>query len=403
MSLQASAGSSSKGREVAAAVASARAIVPRLAFSAGRSETARQVDPDAVAALREAGLSRLLKPGRHGGSELPLRTQIEACVETARGCSAASWIMMVCGAHDLVLGGFPERCLEEVWADGPDTLIAGTLAPQGRATRADGGWILDGRWQFCSGVDHSPWLMFGALQADADKDPDPWGAVHLMVPKTEIDVLDTWHVLGMRGTGSKDVVAKQVFVPAHRSIATPVLFTGMSPHASSALYHLPVMASLASMAAGTVYGMAERAYADYVARTRLRTDQLIGGGKAQHSGLQRRVAEARLELDSAQRLLAFMCDRFDALTAADERPLSPAMRVKMRLDAAYVVELSKRAVDRIFAVSGAHAVYDDSELQRVHRDVHTASHHAIFDFDLSTEFVGRTILGVDLGPEHAIS
>jgi alkylation response protein AidB-like acyl-CoA dehydrogenase len=403
MNLSVAASPSNTLPEVVAAIAAARAIAPRLAASAGRSEAARQVDPDAVATLREAGLARLLKPRRHGGSEMPLRAQIEACIETAQGCSAASWLMMVCGAHDFVLGGFSEQCLAEVWANGPDSLIAGTLAPQGKVRRADGGWILDGRWQFCSGVDHSEWLMFGALQADADSDTQPWGAAHLMVPKADIEVIDTWHVLGMRGTGSKDVLAQHVFVPAHRSMPTPALFTGMSPHAPSALYHLPVMASLASMAAGSVYGMAERAYTDYVERTRVREDVLIGGGKARHSGLQRRVAEARLELDSARRLLSFICDRFDALMATDHTPLSPELRVRMRLDAAYVVELCRRAIDRVFAVSGAHAVYDDSELQRVHRDVHTASHHAIFDFDMSTEFVGRTILGVDLGPEHAIS
>lgn len=398
-----SASASARSPEVAMAVNSARAIAPRLATSALRSEAARQVDADAVLALREAGLSRIMKPHRHGGAELPLRAQIEACIETARGCSAASWLMMVCGAHDFVLGSFPDTCLEDVWAGGPDTLIAGTLAPQGQARRAAGGWILNGRWQFCSGVDHSEWLMFGALQTDADSDPAPFGAVHMMVPKHEITVIDTWHVLGMRGTGSKDVAADNVFVPDHRALATPLLFTGRSPHASSALYRLPVMASLASMGAGSVYGMAERAYTDYVERTRLRQDVLIGGGKARHSGLQRRVAEARLELDSARRLLEFICERFDALQAADDGPLSPELRVTMRLDAAYVVEQCRRAIDRVFAVSGAHAVYDDSELQRVHRDVHTASHHAIFDFDLSTEFVGRTILGVDLGPEHAIS
>jgi alkylation response protein AidB-like acyl-CoA dehydrogenase len=311
--------------------------------------------------------------------------------------------MMVCGAHDFVLGSFSETCLEEVFADGPDTLIAGTLAPQGKVTRAEGGWILEGRWQFCSGVDHSPWLMFGAIQADAAEDPAPWGAVHLMVPKSAIEVIDTWHVLGMRGTGSKDVAAHRVFVPLHRSVPTPALFTGTSPHARSALYRLPVLPSLASMGAGSVYGMAERAYADYVERTRVRTDVLIGGGKARHTGLQRRVAEARLELDSARRLLDAICDRWDALHALDKPPVSPEMRVCIRLDAAYVVELCRRAIDRVFAVSGAHAVYDDSELQRAHRDIHTASHHAIFDFDMSTEFVGRTILGVDLGPEHAIS
>ncbi|MGE0858032.1 MAG: acyl-CoA dehydrogenase family protein [Gammaproteobacteria bacterium] len=389
--------------EALAPVAAARHIAGLLAATTADSEAARRVAPAAVELLREAGLSRLLKPRARGGAELPLRAQIQSCIETARGDAAASWLMMVCGAHDFVLGGFSDACLDEVFASGPDTLIAGTLAPQGKVTRAPGGWRLEGRWQFCSGVDHSPWLMFGALQADAAEDAEPWGAVHLMVPKAEVEVIDTWHVLGMRGTGSKDVAAHGVFVPLHRSVATPALFTGTSPHARGALYHLPVLPSLACMGAGSVYGMAERAYDDYVARTRVRGDVLIGGGKAHHTGLQRRVAEARLELDSARRLLDAICDRWDELQALDNPPVAPALRVRIRLDAAYVVELCRRAVDRMFAVSGAHAVYDDSGLQRAHRDIHTASHHAIFDFDMSTEFVGRTILGVDLGPEHAIS
>ncbi|MBX9605012.1 MAG: hypothetical protein K2Y51_02235 [Gammaproteobacteria bacterium] len=388
---------------VLAPVTAARDIAAGLSATTAESETARRVAPAAVALLREAGLARLMKPTARGGEELPLRAQVMSCVETARGDAAASWLMMVCGAHDFVLGSFPDACLDEVFATGPDTLIAGTLAPQGKVTRADGGWWLEGRWQFCSGVDHSPWLMFGALQGDAADDADPWGAVHLMVPKEQVEVIDTWHVLGMRGTGSKDIAVHRVFVPLHRSVPTPALFTGRSPHARSALYRLPVLPSLASMGAGSVYGMAERAYEDYVARTRVRSDVLIGGGKAHHTGLQRRVAEARLELDAARRLLDDMCDRWDELQARDEPPVSPEMRVRIRLDAAYVVELCRRAVDRVFAVSGAHAVYDESGLQRAHRDIHTASHHAIFDFDMSTEFVGRTILGVDLGPEHAIS
>ena len=389
--------------DVSGAVAAARNIAPLLAETSKDSENARQVDRRAVAALREAGLSRIMKPLDHGGAQLSLRAQIQSCVETARADSASSWLMMVCGAHDFVLGGFPEDCLQEVFKDNPDVLIAGTLAPQGKVTRAPGGWMLEGRWQFCSGVDHSPWLMFGALQADADTDPEPWGAVHLMVPKDQIEVIDTWHVLGMRGTGSKDVVARQVFVPEHRSVATPLLFTGRSPHARAAVYRLPVLPSLASMGAGSVYGIAERAYAAFIEKTRKRGDVLIGGSKAQHTGVQRRVAEARLELDAAGRLLDAICDRWDDLMAKDEGPLSPELRVRIRLDAAYVVELCRRAVDRIFAGSGAHGVYDDNELQRAHRDLHTASHHAIFDFDASAEFVGRTLLGVDLGPEHAIS
>lgn len=384
-------------------VAAARSIVPEIAKTSIASEHARRLDPAAVLAMREAGLNRLLVPKRHGGLELPIRAQLLTCRETAHGCSATSWVQMVCGAHDFVLGGFPEECLREVYADGPDVLVPGTLSPQGTVRRVPGGWSLEGRWQFCSGVDLSPWIMIGSRQADAESDPDPWGAVHVIVPAQDVEIDDTWHVLGMRGTGSKDVVANGAFVPLHRSMATVPLFIGLSPHTPSAVYRLPVLPVLASMVAASVLGMAERGYEAFIERTRVRQDVYVGGAKSASSGIQRRVAEARAELDAAARLLEAICDRLDARMHEDRPPISHAERVRMRWDAAYLVELCRRAIERLFAAAGAHSVYDASELQRVHRDLNTAGHHAIADFDGSAELAGRSILGVDLGAEPAIS
>ena len=290
--------------EIDGYVAAARSIVPELAKTSAASELARQLDSAALRTMRNAGLNRLLVPKRYGGLELPIRAQLYTCRETARGCSATSWVQMVCGAHDFVLGGFSDECLREVFAEGPDVLVPGTLSAQGTVHRTPGGWLLEGRWQFCSGVDLSPWIMIGSRQIDAERDPEPWGAVHLILRKEDIEVDDTWHVLGMRGTGSKDIVAKGAFVPLRRSMPTVPLFTGVSPHASSPVYRLPVLPALASMVAATILGVAERGYEVFLERTRVRKDVYVGDAKAASAGIQRRIAEARSELDAASHLQA---------------------------------------------------------------------------------------------------
>jgi alkylation response protein AidB-like acyl-CoA dehydrogenase len=378
------------------AVAVARAIAPRLAAVSAEGERLRRLHPDAVAALRESGLSRLLTPRRFGGHEAPIREQILACAELGRACSAASWVTMVCGAHTFVLGSFPEACQEEVLAD-PDVLIAGTLASQGTVERVDGGWRLDGRWQFASGVDHSPWLLIGARQVKDEDDADRIRNAHVVVPKADLVVDDTWYTLGMRGTGSKDLVAESVFVPAGRAMPTGALFTGTSPHARAPLYRLPVLAGLSSMLAGSVVGTAERGIELFVETTRGRRDVYGGSGKAASPALQRRIAESSAELASARACLGRICERFDAAMAADRPPLAVATRAAIRFDAAYAVELSRRAVGRLYDAAGAHAVYDASVLQRVQRDLQTASHHAIVDFDGVSEIAGRIALGLDAG------
>ena len=206
-------------------VGAARAIIPVLKESAERSESQRCVDSAAIQALQQSGLSRMLAPASLGGYELSPSAHIRSCRILAEGCSAASWVHMVCGAHTYVLGRYPQQCQEEVFDGNPDILLPGTLAPQGKARQTTGGWVLNGRWQFASGVDHGDWLLIGA-KAVADDGETGLMSVHVFVPKSDLTVLDTWHTLGMRGTGSKDLVADDVFVPDHRAMETPLMFNG---------------------------------------------------------------------------------------------------------------------------------------------------------------------------------
>jgi alkylation response protein AidB-like acyl-CoA dehydrogenase len=369
----------------------ARAILPRLAATTDNSERLRRLDDDAAAALRESGLSRVLTPRKFGGFELSPGAHVWACAELGQVCSSASWVLMVCVAHDYIIGRFPEECQSEVYEGDADNLLAGSLQPQGTIERVRGGWRLNGRWQFGSGCDHSPWFILGAKVIDPKA--DDYLIYHIVLPRAEVEIDDTWHTLGMRGTGSKDLVVRDALIPEHRAVPTFPTFMGLSPYTKSPTYRLPVYAGLASMMCASVLGIAERGFKAFVEKTLVRKSA-YGVSKAESGGMQRRIAESGAEIAQARRLLDDVCARFDVAMAADRAPMSDRERMQFRWDAAYIAELSRRAIERIYASAGAHGLYEGHPVLQAYRDVVTACHHAVVDFDTVSEMQGRvTLLG----------
>lgn len=378
-------------------VSAAESIVDVLHANAEESEVGRRVAAASVRAMEEAGLWRILTARTHGGSEAGLRAQVDTLLVVAAADPAAGWVQMVSNAHAWMVGSFPVEGQEEVFADGPDTRVPGTLAAQGRAARVEGGWRLNGRWQFASGVDHGDWLMIGAIADHLPESTDR--ALHVIVAKGDVLVDDTWHTLGLRGTGSKDLVAEDAFVPAHRSFPTRALFDGVSPHGERHATHvnrLPVLVCLSVQLAGAVVGIASSALQLHVDRTSTRRDVYTGASKAANAAVQMRVAESTTELTTARLLVQAAADRCDAVAASGVR-LTVEERAELKWHAAYIVELCRRAVERVFAGAGAHAIYNDSVLQSRYRDVNTACHHAVVDFDGNAEMYGRMRLGLEAG------
>jgi 3-hydroxy-9,10-secoandrosta-1,3,5(10)-triene-9,17-dione monooxygenase len=216
----------------------------------------------------------------------------------------------------------------------------------------------------------------------------------VVVPKSDLTVDDTWYTLGMRGTGSKDVVADDVFVPEHRGVRMGDAFLGTVRGVASPLYQLPIGATLATMALGTIVGIAECGLDSFIDQTRTRVDAYTGENKALRVGLQFRAAEACAEIAHARSLASRSCD---LLEGAMERPppMETAQRAEVRWNAAYGNELCRRATDRLFAGAGAKAAYDANLLQRFFRDINTSTHHGIFDFDTALEMKGKVLLGVE--------
>jgi 3-hydroxy-9,10-secoandrosta-1,3,5(10)-triene-9,17-dione monooxygenase len=374
-------------------VARADAIVAALRETDAESESLRCLSHRAVDLLQEAGLTRLMSPAAHGGYQLSPRALVEAERVVAHGSPAASWVLMVCGAHTFMAGRLSPRCQDEVFGSDPGMLIPGVPSSQGTCKRADGGFLLNGRWAFCSGVDHGGWVMLGSRGVrNAADEPTP--GMLVVLPKADVTIDDTWYTLGMRGTGSKDVVLDDVFVPEHRAVRVSDAWMGIVPGVEIPLYQLPVGATLATMLLGTIVGMSERGLQLFIDQTRARSDAYSGESKAQRAGMQYRVAEANAEIAHAWSLARRNCDLLEgAMNHAP--PMATAARAEARWNAAYGAELCRRAADRLYAAAGAKANHDANDLQAVFRDINTSTHHAMLDFDTTLEMQGKFLLGVE--------
>lgn len=372
----------------------AEGLLPMLREYAPGSELTRSVHPDVVAAMKRAGFFRILQPKRLGGSELPMREMHRVVRTLATGSSAASWILMVILAHTWILGMFPEDAQDEIAADDPDTLITGSLAPTARAVRVEGGWRLTGRWPFASGCDHARWNLLGVKVAGGDASLPP--AIHALAPVRDYAINDNWFTMGLKGTGSKELVLNDLFVPEHRVMPTPLLYGSLSDWGRrhpTGLHMMPVRAGLAYHVSAPVLGLAERFFSDFVGTTRVRDDKYTGAHKAESPGLQFRIAESELEIRSARLLLDQVADGFDRLDA-ERRIANEAEMIDLRYTVSFAVRQCRNAVERLFAAAGANATYDFSPLQSAFRDLTVASHHGTVDYDVNAEQFGRVRLGL---------
>ncbi len=211
----------------------------------------------------DAGLFKILQPKRVGGLELDFGMLVDTGAMISRACASSGWNVSNLASHHWMLGMFSEEAQNEVWGkngETADTLIcASVIFPAGRAKRVDGGYILNGRWPFCSGIDPSEWNMLGGM-VEADDDHPEKEARLFLLRKSEHEVIDTWFTSGLQGTGSKDAVCEDIFIPEHMTVAADDLKGGPTPGSAvnpGALYQLPVIAPFPYVLAGTPLGIAE--------------------------------------------------------------------------------------------------------------------------------------------------
>lgn len=375
-------------------IASAASLVPVLRERAGETEQLRRIPDQTIADLHEAGLWRILRPERYGGYCTDFGVMIEVATELARGCASTAWVYSNIIAHNWMLPMWPAGAEETVWGENPNALIGSTLVfPAGRLESVAGGYLFSGRWPYASGVDASDWIMLGAIWPGVADKPLPR---IVTVRVRDIQIIDTWHVSGLAGTGSKDVACDGLFVPAHMVFDPSLAREGFTPTVMSIpgdAYRLPLFPFIGHLVAGPMLGIARGAYEDFLEKMRSQVSIYNRSRIADHTTVQMKIAEAGVMIDTASLLLRDNIREAHALVAAGKRPLL-LDRARWRRDATYAAGLCVKAVDLLYGVSGATANYLDNAMQRRFRDIHAAAAQIHLSWDINAPEFGRVAVGL---------
>jgi 3-hydroxy-9,10-secoandrosta-1,3,5(10)-triene-9,17-dione monooxygenase len=357
-------------------------------------ERLRRLPDETERDLHEAGLFRIAQPARVGGADLDVGIFIDVCAEIARVCPSTAWNIGNLASHHWMLGYFPPETQDALWDVSPDVLIATSLAfPAGRGRKVEGGYEVSGRWPLSSGVDNSDWNMLGFMLREHEDGP-PVDHRFALLHRSQYEIIDNWHAVGLCGTGSKDVATKAMFVPECRSISAWT-FNG-KPHAGSdvnlsPLFRLPLFSLGPYVLTGVMLGCAQGAYETVVGAARRRNATTTGQPVNANPTVQIKVAEASARIDNAQVIMRRACKHAMEMARAGHEP-EHADKVRYRRDAFFSVRLCLEAVDILMGIAGSGGLYTTGSMQRLFRDAHAANAHAMFSPDIQGAIFGQHAL-----------
>jgi alkylation response protein AidB-like acyl-CoA dehydrogenase len=375
-------------------------IQDEIAARAGATEKACRVPPENMAALRAIGYFDVVKPALFGGYEHDFDVLVDLNVELAKSCASTAWVGGLLAAHQWLIASFPEQAQRDVWDTNPHALACGSYAPATKAIKSDGGYRLSGRWSFASGCDNAQWGLCAAL-LPSEAEGGPLTPAFLLVPASDYRIDDTWHVVGLAGTGSKTLVLDDVLVPAHRVLTFAETTSGQTPgatlYAQNPAFAIPMLCNIPSCLASAAVGAAAGALDDYLARTSKRVTRGAVAGHnnkmAEFPTIQLRVAEAAASVDAARDLLLRdLRARAAAVRAGDA--VSIEDRITSRRGQAFAVSLSLRAVEALNASTGGAGLDLANPVQRAWRDANAVGRHISMNWDAVGTMYGQMALGL---------
>ena len=372
----------------------ARALAPVVAQWRDAGEQERHVPRPLFEALRDTGIFSMSAPKAVGGAEADDETVLQAIEELARQDGSVGWNVMIASGASIIASYLPATALREVYGGGPNTVIAGTLPPQGAPIPVPGGFRLTGRWTFASGCHQANWMLgTSAVMAHGTPRLRPDGRPDIRtfcLPIGACEILDTWYTAGLRGTGSHDWQVTDVFVPEEQSF--PVLFNG--PSAPGCLSVRDFAAYNGPRVAAVALGIARDAIDAFTALARTKTPLLATSPLATQHTTHERVGRAEALLRSGR---AFLSETMRALPHSPNwsAALSEDLRASIRLASAHAAQSAAEAVDLMCNAAGTTAIYASSRLERCFRDVHVTTQH-IAVASSNIEMVGQYLLGLGL-------
>jgi alkylation response protein AidB-like acyl-CoA dehydrogenase len=384
-------GSQDNAVEVARVMAAAKALESQISAAVETMETERRLPPSLVRAMKEAGIFRMAVARAYGGLELAPATQVRVIEELSRLDGSVGWCAMIGGAAGY-LGGFLAPAVARRLFGHSDGIAAGQVAPMGRADVGDGGYRVTGRWRFASGCQHSTVLMGGCMVHDrgeprrqADGQPE----IRLMLmPVSACTIIDTWQTTGLRGTGSNDFTAHDVFVPTEESVS---FFD--PPQCPEPLYSMPQLFLVGH--AGVPLGIARSAI-DTVLELSTQKVMLPAQRLLREEGqVQETVAWAEASLGAARSYVYEVIDDLWQTLCRGEKP-SPRQRSLFRVMMVYVHRIGKDVVEAMYDTAATSAVFQPNPLDRCMRDMLTACQHRVVHAKIYRP-AGRLLLGLDPG------
>jgi indole-3-acetate monooxygenase len=373
-------------------LAAVRELAPSISARSGEIESERRVPLDLLDQLIAAGCFRMLTPRSHGGLEVDLPLSMEIIETIAAADGATGWTVMIGSESPMLLALLPRRRFDQIYADAPDVIVGGGFAPRGRAAAGTDGYLVNGRWAFASGCQHSRWLIGNCVVTESGQ-PRPGllpgsNEIRAMLFRNDqAKIIDTWEVAGLRGTGSHDIEVQNLQVPPDDSLD---IFMGQSC-VPGALYQAPVVSFALHIGAVGV-GIARHALADIIALVQTNKKRLYTGSAIADSPLfHYRLAQAETSLRAAHELLMAE-SRTVWQSSLAGRALTPPEMSRVIGSVAWAAQTTASIVDTCYTAGGGTAPYNSSPLQRHLRDIHTLTQHAAVNEAMLTR-AGAFLIG----------
>lgn len=371
----------------------ARNLVPKLKARAAQAERDFKVPVETIAEMQELGLFRALQPKAFGGYEIDLRAFFEIQMTLAEGCMSTAWIYGVIGVHPWQLARYPIEAQRDVWGQDSGTLISSTYMPVAKVTPVEGGYRISGHWGFSSGSEHCAWCLLGGILPPEGDMPAEHGT--FLLPKSDYRIEHNWDVLGLRGTGSHDIVVEDVFVPAHRVQrtnnwtieATPGRLINTNP-----IYAIPFAQVFARAVSTSAIGALQGAINEYCANAAQHIGK-HGAKTAEDPMAQIAVADALNTVDSLKLVLMRNYTQLMKLAEAGEYP-DVEMRLQYRYQSSYVTNICAEKVSELLRNMAASGLYSSNPVSRIFRDLHQARGHIANNYMAYGRSYGAVKLGL---------
>jgi 3-hydroxy-9,10-secoandrosta-1,3,5(10)-triene-9,17-dione monooxygenase len=371
----------------------ARRLVPALKARTAQADKDLKVPVESVVELQSAGLLRALQPRAFGGYEVDPRTFFEIQTILAEGCMSTAWIYGVMGVHPWQLARYPIETQREVWAEDHDALICSTYMPAARVTVVEGGYRISGRWGFSSGSEHCQWVFLGGILPPDGELAAEHGT--FLLPRSDYQIERNWDVMGLRGTGSHDIVVEDVFVPAHRVQrtnnwnleATPGRLVNTNP-----IYAIPFAQVFSRAVSTSAIGALQGAINEFRDNAAKHIGK-HGARTAEDPVAQTAIAEAMVTVDSLRLVLERNYEHLMRLARAGEYP-DTETRLLYRYQSAYVTNICAERANDLLRSMAASGLYNTNPVARLFRDLHQARGHIANNYMAYGRSYGAVMLGL---------